>query len=168
MSQIFKANSGGTPVNPAIPTQFTTDVGGPAVPVANNLNIFGDNGIITSGSGDTVTVKFNEGTNTTIGVATSTIMTITPPDNDTTTLQILISGYDSTANIGVGGQIVGTIRKTAGVVTVLGTPDVIVNGDPVIDGSTYTLVASGGNVLVRATSASPNTVTWTAITAGQI
>lgn len=166
MSQFFTTISGGN-LPPQIPTSFTEDTG-TATPAANNLNVFGDNGIITQGSGDTVTIKFNEDTNTTIGVSTATIMTLTPTDNDTTTYQILISGYDSTANIGVGGQIVGTVRKTAGTVTVLGTPDTIVNGDPVIDGSTFTLVASGGDVLVQATSASVNTVTWTAITAGQV
>lgn len=164
MSQIIK---GGVSSSPAVPTSFTTD-DGVAVPVANNLNIFGDNGIVTEGAGDTVTVKFNEDTNTTVGAVTSTILTITPPDNDTTTLQILISGYDATADIGVGGQIVGTVRKTGGVVTVLGTPDIIKNGDAIINASTFTIVGVGGDVEVQATSASPNTVTWTAITAGQV
>lgn len=171
MSQFF---SGGVNSTPSVPTSFTTD-NGVAVPAANNINIVGDNGIVTEGSGSTVTVKFNEDTNTTLGIATSTILTITPPDNDTTTVQVLISGYDSTADLGVGGQIVATIRKTGGVVTVLGTPDIIKNGDPLdipsginMSASTFTVVASGGNIEVQATSSSTNTVTWTAITAGQV
>lgn len=166
MSQFFTNFSGSNlPAN--IPTQFTED-SGTAVPAANNLNIFGADGIKTTGSGSTVTVGFNQGTNTTLGIATSTILTLTPPDNDTTTFQILISGYDATSNLGVGGQIIGTIRKTAGVVTVLGTPDIIKNGDFPLNGSTYTIVASGGDVLVQATSNSLDTVTWTALTAGQV
>jgi hypothetical protein len=144
---------------------------GSVVPQSNILRTVGQNGIQTfqpTNVAGALEIGFNRGTNTTLGVATATILTITPPDNDTTTFQILISGYDSTANIGVGGQIVGTVRKTAGVVTVLGTPDIIVNGDAVINSSTYTIVASGANVLVQATSASVNTVTWEAITAGQV
>lgn len=167
MSQIYKSGTSGPPLNPTIPTQFTEDTG-TAIPALNNLNIVGADGIKTIGSGSTVTVGFNKGTNTTLGIATSTILTITPPDNDTTTFQILISGYDATSNLGVGGQIVGTIRKTAGVVTVLGTPDIVKNGDFPLNGSTFTIVASGADVLVQATSNSLDTVTWTAITAGQV
>ena len=166
MSQIYKATTAGN-LPPNVPTTFDTDTGS-ATPALNTLIVTGDNGIVTTGSGNTVTVKFNEDTNTTLGIATATILTITPPDNDTTTVQVLISGYDSTANIGVGGQIVGTVRKTGGVVTVLGTPDVIKNGDPVINASTFTIVANGGDIEVQATSSSINTVTWTAITAGQV
>ena len=166
MSQIIKAVTSGN-LPPNVPTQFVENSGS-ATPALNILNVVGGNGIFTTGSGNTVTVKFNEGTNTTIGAVTSTILTLTPPDNDTTTFQILISGYDSTADLGVGGQIVGTVRKTGGVVTVLGTPDVIKNGDAIINESTFTIVAVGATVEVQATSASPNTVTWTAITAGQV
>lgn len=179
MSQIFKA---GITSSPSVPTSFSTDgqdtstasvpaAIGSAVPQANILRAFGANGIKTYQTTlvpGVLEIGFNSGTNTTLGIATATILTITPTDNDTTTYQILISGYDPSSNLGVGGQIIGTIRKTAGVVTVLGTPDVIVNGDPVLNNSTFTIVASGGNVLVQATSASVDTVTWTAITAGQV
>jgi hypothetical protein len=41
--------------NPSIPTQFTTD-SGIAIPVSNNLNVFGGAGATTSGSGDTITI----------------------------------------------------------------------------------------------------------------
>lgn len=164
MSQIYKAGVGGTP---SVPTSFTEDVG-TAVPAANNLNIVGADGIQTRGAGSTVTVGFNKGTNTTLGISTATILTITPLDNDTTTFQILMSGYDVTSDLGIGGQIVGTIRKTAGVVTVLGTPDIVKNGDFPLNASTFTIVASGADVLVQATSNSLDTVTWTAITAGQV
>ena len=40
MSQIYKSLASG-PTPPAIPDQFTVDVNGPAVPVANNLNLYG-------------------------------------------------------------------------------------------------------------------------------
>lgn len=179
MSQFF---AGGVQSSPSVPTSFSTDqqdtstlsvptATGSAVPQTNILRVYGADGIQsyeTTNVAGVLEIGFNRGTNTTLGIATSTILTITPPDNDTTTMQILVSGYDSTANLGVGGQIVGTVRKTAGVVTVLGTPDIIKNGDAIINASTFTIVAVGATVEVQATSASVNTVTWTAITAGQV
>lgn len=162
MSQIYKAGVAGTP---SVPTQVTTD-DGVAVPVANNLNIVGDNGIITEGAGDTVTVKFNEGSDTTVGATTVTLLTITPDDSATTTYQILIDGYDAINDIGVGGQIVGTVRKSGGVVVVIPTPDKIKNGDAAIIGADYNLVASGADVLVQATGVAGLTISWKAITAG--
>lgn len=188
MSQFFGGiTANNLPSN--VPTKFTTDqtdtstlsfpaAVGTSVPQGNILRTAGVNGIQTyqpTNVAGVLEIGFNTGTNTTLGQTTTTIMTLTPPDNNTTTFQILIKGYDSTANLGVGGQIVGSIRKTAGAVTILGTPDRIVNGDPfdVVSGitmnaSTFTIVASGGNVLVQATSASTNTATWTAIVAGQV
>lgn len=49
-ADIFSVSS-----NPAVPTLFTED-SGTATPAANNLNIFGGPGIVTSGSGSTVTI----------------------------------------------------------------------------------------------------------------
>lgn len=54
MSQIIKSLVSG-PVPPAVPTQFTTDAG-IAVPVANNINVFGGTGTTTSGAGSTITI----------------------------------------------------------------------------------------------------------------
>jgi len=41
--------------NPQIPTMFITDVG-TAIPIANELNVFGVGGIVTSGAGNTITI----------------------------------------------------------------------------------------------------------------
>lgn len=61
MSQIIKSLLSG-PVPPTVPTQFTTDVGGPVIPVANNVNVFGGSGVSTSGSGSTLTINvINDG-----------------------------------------------------------------------------------------------------------
>lgn len=54
--------------NPDIPTTFDTDSGS-AVPIANTLEILGDNGVTTSGSGNTVTVG---GVNATAGATAGT------------------------------------------------------------------------------------------------
>lgn len=54
MSQIIiPTNSGNLP--PSVPLQFTTD-SGIAVPAANNLNVLGGIGAVTSGSGSTITI----------------------------------------------------------------------------------------------------------------
>lgn len=45
---------------PSVPLQFTGNSGTPAVPVANNLNVFGTGGITTSTAGDTVTITGTE------------------------------------------------------------------------------------------------------------
>jgi hypothetical protein len=51
MSQIIKSLASG-PVPPSVATQYTTD-SGIAVPALNNLNVFGNGGVTTSGSGST-------------------------------------------------------------------------------------------------------------------
>lgn len=163
MSQIYKAGVAGTP---SVPTQITTD-DGVAVPVANNLNIFGDNGIITEGVGDTVTIKFNEGTDTTVDAATVTLLTLTPDASSSQTYQILIDGYDTINNIGIGGQIIGTVRSDGVTAVVIGTPDKIKNADAAIAAGDYNLVASGADILVQATGVLGFTILWKAITAGQ-
>lgn len=59
MSQFFvNSGSGG---GPTVPTQFTTD-SGIAVPSSGNLNVFGNGGVTTSGSGSTIIVTvINDG-----------------------------------------------------------------------------------------------------------
>src|SRR5215510_4599697 len=58
MSQAGVLNLASGPVPPDVPQSFTTDAG-VAVPVANNLNVFGGTSIDTSGAGDTVTITFD-------------------------------------------------------------------------------------------------------------
>ena len=44
MSQFYINVPGGTPT---VPTQFTTDVNSPAIPAANNVNVFGEDSFTT-------------------------------------------------------------------------------------------------------------------------
>ncbi len=167
MSQFFinGVTSGNIPPN--IPTSFVTD-SGTAIPSANILDVNGQNGITTTGSGNDLVVKFMGGTTSTAGAVSSlVVIDSNVTNNNTTTYQILIDGFDSVLNEAVGGQIIGTVKNVAGVVTVSGTPDVIKNGDPTANLADYTIISSGGNVAVQFTGVVGTNIAWNAIIAGK-
>lgn len=56
MSQFFVGVTAGS-LPPVVPTTFHTD-DSDAIPAANILNIYGDTGISTAGSGNTVTISY--------------------------------------------------------------------------------------------------------------
>ncbi len=100
-------------VDASIANQYTADTG-TAVPVANNLNIFGDSAsILTSASGDTVTINFTpfiRTVNTTPYVvvaidfflavdASGGAITIHMPNTTTTGRMFVVKDYLGQANI---------------------------------------------------------------------
>jgi hypothetical protein len=169
MSQFF-TNISGSNLPPQIPTSITTDIAGPAVPAANVLVITGANGIRTTGSGNIVTIGYNGGSSTTSdgGGQTQTILTIPTTTNSAQTYQFLLIGYDSANGICYGGQLLGVARNVAGTVTVLATPDKFFDKDAALAAASFSMVASGTNVLVQVTGVAGHTIDWTVINAAGV
>lgn len=161
---------------PAVPTNFTTD-SGPAVPVANNLNLFSadsvdniDNGIRTIGSGDTVTVQLTNrytGTVTTADATLTTILTIPMGATPGTffvwgNVQAFESGTPSGATFGFSGGY----RTTGGgapVATEIGTEFHDEFKEVVLTDAEIFLAASGNNILLQVQGIAATSINWNAL-----
>jgi hypothetical protein len=175
MSQAGIINTTSGPVPPSVPTSFVTD-NGTAIPASNVLNVVtpgsGTQGIITSGSGSTITITLTDktlsGTATTTGNITANInVNIPVPTNSTTSVRVNIAGYDSTSNLGVGGEMIASVRNVAGTLTVIGIPDRTKNNDAALSDTNWTLIVSGTNALVQVTGTGSgggsDVINWRAI-----
>jgi len=142
MSQFFQGVTAGS-LPPSVPTQFTTDDMNTAIPVGNNINIFtpgnGTDGIITSSSGDTITITLT-GTLpnyvNVVGVPLGTTYVVTADDyfiscdssGGLVTIQLpnspgIYEAYvvkDRTGNASVAFPI--TVTTPGGLVNIDGTP----------------------------------------------
>lgn len=156
--------------SPAVATTYVTDAGN-AVPVANVLNILGDdsttnnlNGITTTGAGNTVTVLLTnrvQGTGTTIGAVTSDIITFSMGAVAATyVFEFRVKGFEATTPAGCGYSVFATVRTTGAAATVCGVPDVIVNEEAALVNCDVDVVASGNNAILRVTGTAGLTVTW--------
>lgn len=170
MSQFYQGVTSGS-LPPSVPTSFVTD-SGTAIPVGNILNVITGVGATTTGAGNTITISLDNtilsGTASTTGFTTANInVNIPVPNNSTTSIRANIAGYDSTADIGVGGELLGAVRNTAGVLTVLGIPDKTKNNDAALSDTNWTLVISGTNALIQVTGTANgggvDVINWRAI-----
>jgi hypothetical protein len=174
MSQIYKALTSGGPIPPEIPTSFVTD-SGTAVPVANILNILGDdsnvnnnNGILTTGSGNTVTAvlsnRINVTTTTSDGAGqTQTVTLITTTNATSSTFRVLITGIDIANTVSSGAELLGASRTFAGSAVVLGTNDVFLEEDAVLAATDYDVIASGADLVIQFTGIAGRTIVWRAL-----
>jgi hypothetical protein len=180
MSQIIKNLTSG-PVPPAVPTSFQTD-SGVAIPVANILNIFGGEGIDTSGAGNTVTISGEDATaginvgaaNKGISAFDSTQFTVTAgfvqlvgggeaidsfiPDSGTSPVVPSAAGQVTMAGSG-SITTVGSLNTLTTQLTGLTANAVLVGAGT----STITKLAVGtnGQVLIAASGADPAFATMT-------
>ena len=159
MSQIQFAVNGGSP---AVPTQFTTDDATIAVPVANNLNVFGftpvtplidTDGIATTSSGSTLrlvlTNRFGGTVTTTNATPNTTLLLSLGATPGVYTFDVQIAAYDTTDLQGLGYAIFGTVRTTGAAAVLVGTPDKIVNEE----NTPVNLAACDANLTVNANTA---------------
>jgi len=121
-------------------------------PVLANITSTDTSIIVTNGPGS-INLSINNqllGTATTTGFTTANINIAIPvPLNSTTMIRSIISGYDSTSNLGIGGELIGAVRNTAGVLTVLGLPDITKNNDNLLNDATWTIVTVGTNAFIQ-------------------
>ncbi len=118
---------------------------------------------IVNGAGSITISSTNgsSGTGTTVGAVTADLITISPANLKSFSVQALISGYDAANDIMFGGELLGNGRKN-GTVTVVGTPDSTLDSDPALASASYTLVGSAGNFIVRVTGVAGHTIAWNA------
>lgn len=178
-------------VSPAL--TLTGDNGVARAYLGNNFDFNGGPGVTSSGSGaiyfdssangqmeatvqvDNVTIEINpanqlallgvlNGTATTVGAVTADPITFPMGGAATvTTFDILIAGFDTTTNLGVGYSIIGTVRTTGAAAVLVGTPDKTVNeegGSVIADAN---LVVAGNNAIVRVTGIAGSTINWRAV-----
>lgn len=114
MSQFFQGTTAGD-LPPSVPLTFTTD-SGTAIPVANNLNVYGsttpdsvDNGIQTSGSGANVTIsltnRFTSNFTTTDGLPHIIAFPLQSSVKSTYIFNIELVGVDTTLGQGASYSV---------------------------------------------------------------
>lgn len=165
MSQVIKNLASG-PVPPAVPTSFVTQ-DGTAVPLANVLIVNGfdsvennDNGIITKGGVvgtgtsnevDVIITNRVQGTNSTLGAATSTIITFSPTVIGTYAIEYRVAAFNTTASLGSGASVFGAIRYDGVNSTVCDLFDEISNDEGDMSAIDIAVVASGADILLQGT-----------------
>lgn len=146
------------------------DSGIPVIPVLGNISVKGIGGVQTIGVapgifdvGETGSVR---GVNSTIGVATVTVLTIPIPLNSSISWYVNISGYETTTPAGIGGNMIGVARKAgAGTGALLpGAPIPAQFADAALAAASFTMAIDGlgDNVIVTATGVAGLTIDWAA------
>lgn len=182
MSQIYKQVTAGV-LPPVVPTTFDTQDGN-AVPAANILlvNAYDSeednvNGITTKGgiaAGDPPgTGSANEmdvyitnrvqGFATTVGAATSTIITFTPTVIGTYAFEFRISAYNTTSLLGSGASVFGAIRFDGVNSNVCDLFDEINNDEGAMSSTDILVISSGASMLLQATGYAAQTINWAAV-----
>jgi len=177
LSQIFKKVTAGS-LPPSVPTTFTTQ-NGSGVPAANILLVNGNdstennvNGIITKGGVvgtgtanevDVVITNRMQGTVTTVGVATSPIITFTPTVIGSYAIECRIAGYNTTASLGAGYSVFVAIRFDGVNSNSTGVADIIVNEEGAMSAASVSVTIAGANVLINGVGYAAQTINWGAV-----
>ncbi len=180
MSQAGVLNLAAGPVPPAVPTSFKTDIQdnfsfvagtGTSVPIANVEQIYGDNGIQTSANtitNNVIQIRFNSAIVNTVSNETVTAMIFITNTNSTFSTQVLVAGFCSSLGQGIGGNTVASVINVAGVASLIDTPDYDFNSGLGIQDASYTISASGANLIISVTGSLGNPIRWSICTPGQV
>ena len=183
MSQIYKRLTSTGPIPPVIPTTFQTQDGN-AVPLANILivNAFDSvennvNGIVTKGGvaggnppgtgatneTDVYLTNRLQGTASTVGAVTTTIITFSPTVIGTYSIEARVASYNTTSSLGAGYSMFSAIRFDGANCVLCGTPDRIVNEEGAMSAANCTVTVSGGNILISGVGYAAQTINWSAV-----
>jgi hypothetical protein len=168
MSQIFKAITGNIPLPPDIPTQFTTD-DGVAIPAANNLNVLGQNGIVTSADpngSDNLIISIQNtqiDTGQTIGATTINLSTIPLGAAGTYFFECRVVAYEASTPLGGGYSTFTTFRTDGVTAVVIGDTDAIEHVEGALDDTVVEMVGSGNSALLQVTGVAGLTIDWGAV-----
>ncbi len=165
MSQITKLFDGTS--LPDIET-LTGDVGGAVSGI--NINLLTGEGLTSTGNPGTSTITFTLdgytlGTGQTIGAVTADLITI--PLGAVPTSYIFeskIAGFESTTPAASGYNLICAARTTGAAATIVGIQDQMVFEDVALNASDVSFIASGNNIIVRATGVAGLTINWKAST----
>lgn len=156
--------------------KLTGDSGGAVTPDASkNINILGDDSTVNDTDGITVvgdpgnnklTVTLTNravGTGSTSGAVTTDLITL---DLGSTAgsyiFDIKVAGFESTTPAGCGYTMFASARTTGAAATVISTPYQDIDEDLVLNSAKIEFIASGNNVIVRATGVVALDINWLA------
>jgi hypothetical protein len=125
--------------------------------------------IFQNGAPSPIGPTFFTGTAQTTGATTANINTLIPlpTANSTVSIRVNIAGYDKTANLCLGGELIASVRNTAGVLTILNNEDLTKNNDNPLSDWTSKLVNTGTNVQIQVkgtgSGGGADVINWTVV-----
>ena len=169
MSQFYQTSADSNiPVD--VPTMFVTD-NGTAIPSAHVLNVLGGPGISTSGSGNTVIVKLENGCSGTTTTTDATPTQITCLSLGATPgtyfMRTQVAAYSTApSNLGAGYFITAVVRTDGTTGVVIGIPDKMVFEEGDLVPANCTVSTSGNNFVIVVTGVAGYTIDWRELTTG--
>jgi hypothetical protein len=179
MSQAGIVSSTAGPSPPVVPTQFTTDNGSIAIPVANNLNVLSNdttdnnsNGIQTRAvapNSDNLYVQLTNritGTATTTdAVTTQTVYTFDMGATPATYLfEVRVVGYNVTNSLSAGYTSYRTVKTDGTTGTLISANPGIISEEGAMTGVLVTNGLSGNNLTLTVMGYNGDTIHWEALT----
>jgi hypothetical protein len=173
MSQAGINSFTGSVLPPDVPTSFPTDINSPAIPAGNVLNVLGgsvstDNvhGIQTDGSSgsNTLTVELTNrltGSGTSTNGSTVTLIDFALTNNQSYRFTFDVIGRDTTSGDTYGYKIFATVKRIAGVVSIIDTPFDDSDEDNIL--ASLAIAISGTDIHVDATGVAGTTIIYKAV-----